>query len=75
MSHQDRREPLPTSYQFGDAGKPTLKLVEVCLACGKCVETRDCGCPAGTGWRSMHENAAQQLVRKGQWNSIEPEEK
>lgn len=24
---------------------------EVCLGCGKNVEQRDCGCPAGTGWR------------------------
>lgn len=25
-SHQDRREPLPKGYQFGDAGKPAIRI-------------------------------------------------
>jgi len=27
VSHQDRREPLPKGYQFGDGGKSELQLL------------------------------------------------
>lgn len=62
MSHQDRREPLPKGYQYGDAGggARTILLEADEFIIGEL--------PKGTTvhqkrWRPLHENAAAQLAR------------
>lgn len=68
-SHQNRRTPLPKDYQFGDMGKPTIaESVLVPLTLGDIDLTL-----VLKPWRPHHENAAEQLARRGEYNVIEGE--